>query len=71
MNRVNIATPSFRYDPDDPEGYRAGMHRLGTELGAQTTGISVYELPPGQAVSRRAPTGPIRCATRARARSGC
>lgn len=50
MNRVNIATPSFQYDAEDPEGYHAGMHRLGTALGAQTTGISVYELPPGQAV---------------------
>jgi uncharacterized cupin superfamily protein len=48
--RVNIAQPEFTYDPDDPEGYRAGMFRFGRQLGAQRTGTSVYELPPGQAV---------------------
>jgi uncharacterized cupin superfamily protein len=50
MQRINIAQPSFRFDTDDPEGYRAGMARLGGELGAKQTGLSVYELPPGQAV---------------------
>ncbi|HWH20337.1 MAG TPA: cupin domain-containing protein, partial [Solirubrobacterales bacterium] len=32
------------------EGFRAGMARLGAALGAKETGISVYELPPGQAI---------------------
>jgi uncharacterized cupin superfamily protein len=50
MPRVNIADPSFSYDPDDPEGFRAGMYRFGKELGAKQTGTSVYELPPGQSV---------------------
>jgi uncharacterized cupin superfamily protein len=50
MPRVNIADPSFSYDPDDPEGFRAGMYRFGKELGAHQTGTSVYELPPGQSV---------------------
>ena len=50
MPRVNIANPSFRYDSDDPEGFRAGMYRFGQELGAKQTGTSVYELPPGQSV---------------------
>ena len=48
--RVNISDPAFAYDADDPEGFRAGMVRPGPELGAQRTGVSVYELPPGQAV---------------------
>jgi uncharacterized cupin superfamily protein len=48
--RVNIADPEFTYDGDDPEGFRAGMFRFGKQLGAQRTGMSVYELPPGQAV---------------------
>jgi uncharacterized cupin superfamily protein len=48
MTRLNIANPNFTYDDDDPAGYRAGMHRLGTELGAERTGMSVYELPPGE-----------------------
>jgi uncharacterized cupin superfamily protein len=50
MPRVNIADPSFSYDPDDPEGFRAGLYRFGKELGAKQTGTSVYELPPGQSV---------------------
>jgi uncharacterized cupin superfamily protein len=50
MERVNISDPTFRYDPDDPEGFRVGMFRFGAQLGAKQTGTSVYELPPGQAV---------------------
>jgi uncharacterized cupin superfamily protein len=50
MPRVNISAPQFEYDPDDPAGFRAGMFRFGARLGAQRTGASVYELPPGQAV---------------------
>ncbi|HEY0316930.1 MAG TPA: cupin domain-containing protein [Solirubrobacterales bacterium] len=51
MQRINIAAPEFAYDAEDPEGFRAGMARLGKLLGApEQTGISVYELPPGQAV---------------------
>jgi uncharacterized cupin superfamily protein len=50
MARVNIADPSFTFDPDDPEGFRAGMFRFGPRLGAERTGASVYELPPRQAV---------------------
>jgi uncharacterized cupin superfamily protein len=50
MRRVNISDPAFTSDPGDPEGFRAGMFRPGPDLGAQLTGMSVYELPPGQAV---------------------
>jgi uncharacterized cupin superfamily protein len=50
MDRVNIASPEFTYDPEDPAGFRAGMFRPGGELGAEATGMSVYELPPGQAI---------------------
>jgi uncharacterized cupin superfamily protein len=50
MSRVNISDPPFGYDPDDPDGFKAGMFRFGPQLGAQRTGATVYELPPGQAV---------------------
>lgn len=50
MRRVSISDPTFNYDPDDPKGFRSGMFRFGPELGAEQTGASVYELPPGQAV---------------------
>ena len=48
MKRINIANPEFQYDSDDPEGFRAGMARIGPDLGAKHTGTSIYELPPGQ-----------------------
>ena len=50
MQRVNIADPEFGYDEADPEGFRAGLFRFGSQLGAKRTGTSVYEIPPGQAV---------------------
>jgi uncharacterized cupin superfamily protein len=52
MQRINIASPQFEYDGEDPEGFRGGLARLGKLLGgdAKESGISVYELPPGQAV---------------------
>ena len=50
MRRVSISDPSFTYDPEDAEGFRAGMSRLGPDLGAKETGTTVYELPPGESV---------------------
>ncbi|MDQ8043481.1 MAG: cupin domain-containing protein [Solirubrobacteraceae bacterium] len=50
MRRVNIADPEFTYDPDDPEGFRAGTFRYGGKVGARNTGSTVYEIPPGQSI---------------------
>ena len=50
MPRVSIADPAFRYDDSDPEGFRSGLFRPGKELGAKVTGVSVYDIPPGQAL---------------------
>src|ERR671917_76266 len=50
MRVLNIADPEFTYDDDDPPPFHAGMFRLGNQLGAAQTGMSIYELPPGQAV---------------------
>jgi uncharacterized cupin superfamily protein len=50
MRRLNIASPEFRFDDDDPDGFRAGLARLGKAVEAQRTGMSVYEVPPGQAI---------------------
>jgi uncharacterized cupin superfamily protein len=50
MRRVNIAAPEFEYDGEDPEGFRSGMARLGKLLGAAASGISIYEIPPGQSI---------------------
>jgi uncharacterized cupin superfamily protein len=50
VQRANISMPDFRYFPDFPEGFRPGIARLGALMGAAGTGMSVYELPPGQAI---------------------
>lgn len=50
MRRVSLSDPDLTHDPDDPEGYRARLFRPGPGLGAQQTGMSLYELPPGQAL---------------------
>jgi uncharacterized cupin superfamily protein len=50
MRHINVASPDFQYDSDDPPGFRAGMFRFGRLVGAEQLGASVYELPPGQAI---------------------
>jgi uncharacterized cupin superfamily protein len=50
MDKLNVDELDFEYDADDPEGFRSGMKRFGKRLGAAATGISIYELPPGQAI---------------------
>ena len=48
--RPNVFDSELARDEEDPEGYRAGMLRPGPGLGATETGMSVYELSPGQSV---------------------
>ena len=48
MAPLNLSDPQFKYDPEDPEGFRAGMFRLGGLVGAERTGTTLYELPPGE-----------------------
>lgn len=50
VQRVNIATPEFKQSPESPVGFRPGAVRLGRLMGAANTGMSVYELPPGEAI---------------------
>jgi uncharacterized cupin superfamily protein len=50
MRDVDLTRPVFEYDPDDPEGFRAGMFRFGSSMGAVATGATLYELPPGQSI---------------------
>ncbi len=50
MRRFNLFAAQAEYDADDPEGYRAGMARFGSLIGAQELGGTIYELPEGQSV---------------------
>lgn len=49
FNLFNGATDTAP-DPDDPPGYACSAVRVGTKIGAARLGLSVYELPPGQAI---------------------
>jgi uncharacterized cupin superfamily protein len=50
MPHVSLARLELEFDSSDPEGFRAGVMRCGAALGAGSTGATLYELPPGQAV---------------------
>jgi uncharacterized cupin superfamily protein len=50
MRHVSLSAARFTYDEHDPPGFRSGMFRVGPEVGAEQTGASVYELPPGEAI---------------------
>jgi len=51
VRRANLAATACDPRPQLPEGFRRNSARVGALLGAVRTGLSVYELPPGQAVS--------------------
>src|SRR5687768_11984273 len=50
MRRVNLFSADAKYDGDEPEDYRVGYNRFGSELGAGMLGGTIYELPEGQSV---------------------
>ena len=51
VRRINLGAVTCEPRPQLPEGFRRNSTRVGAALGAARTGLSVYELPPGQAVS--------------------
>ena len=50
VRRANLAAITCDPRPQLPDGFRRNSTRVGALLGAARTGLSVYELPPGQAV---------------------
>lgn len=48
--RANLASITCDPRPQLPEGFRRNSTRVGAALGAARTGLSVYELPPGEAI---------------------
>lgn len=48
--RANLAAITCDPRPQLPEGFRRSSTRVGTTLGATRTGLSVYELAPGEAI---------------------
>jgi len=51
IRQANLAAIACDPRPQLPDGFRRSSTRVGALLGAAQTGLSVYELPPGQAVS--------------------
>jgi uncharacterized cupin superfamily protein len=51
VRQTNLAAITCDPRPQLPDGFRRNSTRVGAALGAARTGLSVYELPPGQAVS--------------------
>jgi uncharacterized cupin superfamily protein len=50
VRRANLAEIPCEPRPHLPAGFRRSSTRLGSALGAARTGLSVYEVPPGEAV---------------------
>jgi len=52
METFNLFTGATDAGPerDDPPGYRCSATRLGPRLGGARIGMSVYDLPPGEAI---------------------
>jgi uncharacterized cupin superfamily protein len=50
VRRANLAAIVCDPRPQLPDGFRRHSTRVGGSLGAARTGLSVYELPPGQAI---------------------
>src|ERR1700694_404167 len=52
MKRFNIFTgeTDVGVDGSEPPGYLASMARLGPKLGGSGLGMSVYDMPPGEAI---------------------
>jgi uncharacterized cupin superfamily protein len=50
VQRANLASITCEPRPQLPDGFRRNSTRIGAALGAVRTGLSVYELPPGQAI---------------------
>jgi uncharacterized cupin superfamily protein len=50
VRRLRLSDASFEYDPADPAGFRSGMARFGSDLGASDSGATLYELQAGEAV---------------------
>jgi len=50
VRRSNLASIGCEPRPQLPDGFRRDSTRVGATFGATRTGLSVYELPPGQAI---------------------
>ena len=50
MAEANVFSAEFEYDPDDPEGYRSAVARVGQAAGGTELAVKLFEIPPGQSL---------------------
>jgi uncharacterized cupin superfamily protein len=50
MRRANVLTEELEFDASDPEGYSAGMARVGKAAGGEELAVKAFSLPPGQSL---------------------
>ena len=48
MRRANVFNHGVDYSDGDPDGYHAGLARVGEAAGGEALAVKVYELPPGE-----------------------
>jgi uncharacterized cupin superfamily protein len=50
VSAANIYSAQFEYDPDDPDGYRSGIARVGKAAGGEALVVKLFEIPPGESL---------------------
>jgi uncharacterized cupin superfamily protein len=50
VRTVNVFEDGYRYDPEDPPGYRAGALQVSEALGASGLAVKAFVLAPGETV---------------------
>jgi uncharacterized cupin superfamily protein len=50
MPHPNLFGAEFEYDPEDPEGYRGGMARIGEAAGGTELSVKLFEIPQGESL---------------------
>jgi uncharacterized cupin superfamily protein len=50
VGNANVLSDEFEYDDSDPDGYRAGMSRVGKAAGGVELAVKAFSLPPGQSL---------------------
>jgi uncharacterized cupin superfamily protein len=50
LHRASYLSCEFEYDESDPDGFRAGVVRVGRLAGGRALAVKAFEVPPGQSI---------------------
>jgi uncharacterized cupin superfamily protein len=50
MDRANVFSDELEFDEQDPDGFHAGMARVGQTAGGKDLAVKAFELPPGESI---------------------